>query len=188
MLPVGGRAKSVRDIVRRCMIHFYKHWFILNCLIAWLISWIAPCASLPSLLLSIATRSCFFFDWIYLSLISLVSRTYPDEKKKQARKQASNNMKINTNWIPPWSGSTLELRSLSVFSGTQKPRRPHIGVQEERSIKHSHCLLKSRVRKINFTLLFMGSGSGGMGWRKTKKKKIFFSIFFVIFHPKKTPA
>lgn len=41
----------------------------------------------------------FFFDWIYLSLISLVSRTYPDEKKaskKASEQQHENKYKLNS--------------------------------------------------------------------------------------------
>lgn len=121
--------------------HLYDtHWFVLNYLIAWLIS-------LCFLAFVSFASSCFLIEFIFLSLISL-----EDSIKK-----------INTNWnlhdrVP------LELHYPPTPKATWTQKAPISGC--EKIIKHSHCLLKSRVRKINFTLLFIIKP----GWRKEQEE------------------
>lgn len=61
--------------------------------------------------------------------------------------------------------------SASLSVSPDRTKAPISGTRGKKNIKHSHCLLKSRVRKINFTLLFfMGIECG----TRMMMKKIFF--------------
>lgn len=54
------------------VLHFYRHWFVLNCLIAWLIY--------PRVFFAFALVS----DWIYLSLISRPDPIYNSTKMSRS--------------------------------------------------------------------------------------------------------
>lgn len=125
------------------MIYFYKHWFALNCLIAWLIS----------------SRG-FLHCWLNLS--------------KPLTLLLAWNVKIQIEFTEP--GSTF--RGPRSLGQSHLTKAPSSGFKRESGIKHSHCLLKSRVRKINFTLLFMGSDRSE--WMKKKKIFCYFNFFFLL--------